>query len=168
MTPSTPALRRWREPITRTRGVEPVINHLGDYVTKHHPHPLTEERTFQLRFEIPRPETKKKSRKVKRPKPTKPKPRKPRLPTRTAEERGEARQEYERTRRKNPERTACHRLYQQRRAQEAKGLGLCTTCRRPAIPDQTRCETCAEAHRQSRRRSDAKRKAAVKETATTG
>ena len=32
------------------------------------PHPLTEERTFQLRFEISRPEPKKKPRKVRKPK----------------------------------------------------------------------------------------------------
>ena len=45
-----------------------------------------------------------------------------------------------------------------------------TTTRRnygePAIPGQTRCPKYAGAHRQSRRRSDANRRAAAKETAT--
>ena len=44
----------------------------------------------------------------------------------------------------------------------AKLLGRCQKCSRPAIPGQSRCPTCAEAHRQSRRRSDAMRRDAAK------
>lgn len=47
-----------------------------------------------------------------------------------------------------------------------KELGQCRDCNSPAIPGQTRCEKCAEAHRQSNRRSDARRRAAAKEADT--
>ena len=54
------------------------------------------------------------------------------------------------------------RLAQEQR-QKAKELGRCRNCtKHTAIPGQTRCPECAEAHRQSRRRSDAKRRAAAK------
>ena len=76
----------------------------------------------------------------------------------TLADKAQARREYERTRNKTTERMEYHRLHQKKRGQEAKVLGLCTSCRRPAIPGQTRCETCAEAHRQSRRRNEAHRK----------
>ena len=46
--------------------------------------------------------------------------------------------------------------------QKAKLLGKCQNCSKPAIPGQTRCFSCAEQHRQSRRGSDAKRRAAAK------
>ena len=58
------------------------------------------------------------------------------------------------------------RLAQEQR-QKAKELGKCRNCSEPAIPDQTRCPECAEAHRQSRRRSDAKRRAMAIQSATT-
>ena len=59
------------------------------------------------------------------------------------------------------------RLAQEQR-QKAKELGKCRNCtEHTAIPGQTRCPTCAEAHRQSRRLSDAKRRAANKETRLT-
>ena len=70
--------------------------------------------------------------------------------------------EYEQARNKSPERIGCQRLYAQKRPQRARELGKCRNCSKPAIPGQSRCETCAEAHRQSRRRSDAKRKAMAK------
>ena len=49
--------------------------------------------------------------------------------------------------------------------QEAKRLGLCVGCGAPPIPDETRCETCAENHRVNRRQSqkNAKQKAAQRE-----
>ena len=70
----------------------------------------------------------------------------------------ETRRDYERSRNKSPERMAYQRLYQQKKQQEAIALGLCKHCRRPAILGQTRCESCAEKHRLSRRRTDAKRR----------
>ena len=88
------------------------------------------------------------------------------ISSKTLSEQAQARHEYERTRSKSPERMEYRRLHQKKRVQDAKVLGLCTRCRRPAIPGQTRCETCAEAHRQSRRRNDANRRAAAKQTAT--
>ena len=59
------------------------------------------------------------------------------------------------------------RLAQEQR-QKAKELGRCRNCtKHTAIPGQTRCPECAEAHRQSRRRGDAKRRAAARETGMT-
>ena len=60
------------------------------------------------------------------------------------------------------------RLAQEQR-QKAKELGKCRNCtEHTAILHQTRCPTCAENHRQSRRLSDARRRAAAKEKPTTG
>ena len=42
-------------------------------------------------------------------------------------------------------------------------LGLCRQCGEPAIEGQTRCEVCAETHRVSRRKHDAKRNAKAKQ-----
>ena len=50
------------------------------------------------------------------------------------------------------------RRYAEEQRQRAKQLGKCQKCSKAAIPGQSRCKTCAEAHRQSRRRSDAKRR----------
>ena len=46
--------------------------------------------------------------------------------------------------------------------ERAKELGLCRDCREQAIPKQTRCEACAEKHRVSRRKNDAKRRTAAR------
>ena len=60
------------------------------------------------------------------------------------------------------------RLAQEQR-QKAKELGKCRDCtKHTAIPGQTRCTTCAEAHRQSRRQSDARRRALAKGSTTEG
>ena len=67
----------------------------------------------------------------------------------------------------HPERKEYQRLHEQKKRERAKELGPCRNCSKPAIPGQSRCETCAEHHRQSRRRSDANRRAAVNETAAT-
>ena len=45
-----------------------------------------------------------------------------------------------------------NRLHAQDNRQKARELGRCRDCPDPAIPDQTRCERCAEKHRVSRRR----------------
>ena len=63
-----------------------------------------------------------------------------------------ARQEYERLRNQRPERKEHHRRIQQKRRENLKVLGLCRHCQGPAIPGQTRCKTCAEKHRISRRK----------------
>ena len=54
------------------------------------------------------------------------------------------------------------RRYAEEQRQRAKLLGRCQNCSKPAIPSQSRYKICAEANRQSRRRSDAKRKALAK------
>ena len=79
----------------------------------------------------------------------------------------EERLEYDRTRSQRPERMEYRRLREQIRRQRAKALGLCRSCSNPAIPGQTRCLTCAEKHRQSRRVNDARRRAMDGEAATT-
>ena len=63
-----------------------------------------------------------------------------------------ARREYDKKRNKGQERKDNHRRYAQEQRQTARELGKCRDCSKPAIPGQTRCESCAENHRQSRRR----------------
>ena len=74
------------------------------------------------------------------------------------------RREYERLRGQRPERKEAHRQAQVKRRQQAKELGLCRSCNAKAIPGQTRCETCAEKHRASRRIYDAKRRETAKKS----
>ena len=75
-----------------------------------------------------------------------------------AEPKHQSRQDYERTRRQNPERKEALRKYEQKRYERAKEQGLCRHCGEQAIPGQTRCESCAEKHRQQNRRRAAERK----------
>ena len=75
-----------------------------------------------------------------------------------AEDRKRKRAEYERARSQTPERMEYRRLLAQEKRQRAKELGKCRTCSNQATPSQTRCPTCAEKHRQSRRRNDAERR----------
>ena len=77
------------------------------------------------------------------------------------------RREYEQARNKTPERMEYNRRLAQEQRQKARELGQCRNCSEPAILSQTRCPTCAEHHRQSRRRSDARRRDAAKRAATT-
>ena len=51
---------------------------------------------------------------------------------------------------------------EKRRRQELKAAGLCRDCREQAIPNQTRCEGCAEKHRVERRQGDADRRARIR------
>ena len=69
-----------------------------------------------------------------------------------------SRQDYER----RPERREIHRRTQKEKRQKAKAFGMCRNCNNKAIPDQTRCDTCAERHRVSRRRNDPDRRAKKK------
>ena len=57
---------------------------------------------------------------------------------------------YEQFRRKNPDRAAYRRRYEQKRRQKAKEHGQCRDCKNPATHDHARCEVCAEQHRQYR------------------
>ena len=52
--------------------------------------------------------------------------------------------EYERARSQNPQRQESRRLSGQRRRQERKAAGLCSSCPNPAIPGQNKCEICRD------------------------
>ena len=91
--------------------------------------------------------------------PTKPAPSRTPEEIAAAEETSQvARREYEQARNRNPERMEYNRRLAQEQRRIAKATGKCRNCPEPAIPSQTRCPTCSDAHRQSRRRSDAKRR----------
>ena len=133
-------------------------------ITLHHTFPLPRKPRSALAS--PKQAVKKKARpKVERPRglvvqdrPTDKETAKQPRAKRTAEQR----QEYERARNQTPERREYNRSYAQEQRQKAKELGQCRNCSEPAIPGQSRCSDCAEAHRQSRRRSDARRRAAAR------
>ena len=86
------------------------------------------------------------------PKPAKPKPvSEPKLrppkkvsPPRAGKIPGE---QHEVPKQTQPERREAFRKAAKNRRERAKELGLCRDCREQAIPDQTRCEPCAEKHR---------------------
>ena len=77
------------------------------------------------------------------------------------------REEYDRARSQTPERREYRRQHQRKVDKIAKETSKCVSCPNPAIKDQTRCETCAERHREYRRRSDARRQDIASQTATT-
>ena len=117
------------------------------------PHPLTEDRTFQHRFELTKPAPNQKPRKVKKirkPRPRKEKPRKDPKPKRTPEERREVLRIYEQARSQTAERKEAARVHAKKVRQDKKDAGLCKTCPNPAIPGQTRCENCRDKHNRSR------------------
>ena len=66
----------------------------------------------------------------------------------------QARRKYDRKRSKTPERKAYLNTYNKAWIQNRKSIGLCRVCSSPAIPNQTRCEPCAENRRISRRKAD--------------
>ena len=78
-----------------------------------------------------------------------------------AEATRQKRVEYDRRRNQSPERKEFHRRYAQQRHQRAKERGQCRNCGRPAIPNQTRCPTCAEKHRVGHGRSDTRQRATL-------
>ena len=71
----------------------------------------------------------------------------------------EKRLEHDHRRNQSEKRREYHRNRAQEQREKAKELGKCRNCSKPAILSQTRCPRCAEAHRQSRRLSDARRRA---------
>ena len=66
--------------------------------------------------------------------------------------------EPERKKTSTPDHREYHRLRAREERRRAKEQCLCRDCGEPAIPDQTRCSTCAEKHRLSRRRWQAERR----------
>ena len=132
------------------------------------PHGRVEGRTWELFFDLPWPKnTGSTSRKkpvqarhqkratVKTTRKAIPKHRQNPTPARV-EAKHQDRLEYDRQRNQNPERKEQQRLHAKEKRLQAKEAGLCRHCSEPAIPGQTRCETCAENHRQYRRRSKAR------------
>ena len=112
-----------------------------------------EDRTFQHRFELNKPAHNQKPRKAKKVRkhgPRKEKPRKDPKPKRTPEEQREARRIYEQTRNQRSERKKAARVHAKKVRQDKKDAGLCKTCPNPAIPGQTRCESCRDKHNRSR------------------
>ena len=79
----------------------------------------------------------------------------------------QGRQEYDRQRNQTPERRESHRLWAEKRRRKAKEIGKCKSCPNPAKPGQTRCPTCAEKHREYKRRSKAKQEAMAEGTEAT-
>ena len=117
---------------------------------------------FQHTFPIPgRPragteQTKRAKKKLPKPKPKGDGKRPPATRAKDPETAGEAHREYEQARNSTPERREYNRHLAQEQRRKAKESGKCRNCLAPAITGQTRCPTCAENHRQSRRRRDAK------------
>ena len=72
----------------------------------------------------------------------------------------EERKEYERTRNQIPERREHQRQNRRESNKIAKETGKCVSGPNQAIDGQTRCEACAEKHRQSGRRSRENKRAA--------
>ena len=134
--------------------------------------PPTKGRFFQYTFKLPennrrhraktrKPPTRKPPRKPTVRKPQKeaaPKARQPkRRPEPTPAEVEAKRQkllDYYRLKNQNPEHKERARLFAQEKRRKAKELGLCRDCPNPAIPAQSRCETCAKQQRESRRRAE--------------
>ena len=69
----------------------------------------------------------------------------------------EKRRAHDRRRSQRPERKEAARQAAKKRRDRLIAAGLCDACEGPPIPGQTRCEECAEKHRISRRKSQAKR-----------
>ena len=107
---------------------------------------LGESHTFQYTIDISPPPKKKKTKPARkaRPKVTKPPKQRTRI---TPEERAQRRRAYEQARSQLPHRRELKRRKEKERHEQAKDLGLCRTCRSPAIPGQTRCQDCIEKRR---------------------
>ena len=129
---------------------------------------------FQHTFPLPRessPRTKPTKGTAKKPRKAKPKgeTEKPLTPKRLSQQRPKKdRREYDQKRNQLPERREQHRLLAQDKRRKALALGLCRSCKNPSIPGQTRCPTCAEKHRLSRRLYDAKRRAMARQQVAQG
>ena len=149
----------------RPRGDRP-FSYLEDaFIVWVPPHGWAIGHTFEFTFSLPEPANKGggsptrknpagtgKSLKKAAPRATKPKQRTAPDPVQTDAKR-QNQVEYDRQRNKSPERVEYRRLREQERRRQAKLLGLCKNCSNPAIAGQTRCLSCAEKHRQSRRRT---------------
>ena len=134
------------------------------------PHPRAVGRTFEFTIPLPKPQNavrwpqKDKQPPVQEPiwEPTVKKPSKKATPKakqterhpepnpRKVKARAENGRKYEQKRPQTPERKELQRRSAQVRRAEAKSLGLCRDCRKPAIHNQTRCEVCRDKHNRNR------------------
>ena len=134
------------------------------------PHPRAVGRTFEFTIPLPKPQNsgrwpqKDKQLPVQEPlwKPTVKKPSKKATPTAQqtthhpesnpteVKSRSDNGRKSEQNRPQTPERKELQRRGAQKRRAEAKSLGLCRDCRKPAIPNQTRCEVCRDKHNRNR------------------
>ena len=73
----------------------------------------------------------------------------------TVKEIPEEQGEHEGLKQVQPEAREASRRTERDRRERLKASGMCRDCREPAIPNQTRCEACAEKHRAARRIYDA-------------
>ena len=142
-------------------GLTPSMSHEGINVTKTH--------TFNVTLPLPKV-NRRKRRKAKAPRPARTQtPKEQKAPTkrlttrrkatstsvtpRTPEEKRDARRQYDRIRNKRPDRKELHRRKAGEKRTLAKELDLCRDCYGMPKPNQTRCEGCAERHRQYRRQA---------------
>ena len=172
-------MRQWSLP-PNTRGYAPNRPAGATALWRSPPHKWAVGHTFEFSFNLPEPansgnstNTKKKQSKTPPPKsnvstcPTaaQREQSKPQLHAEpnsaSVEANRQKRAEYERKRNQTTERKEYRRRLAQVRHQKAKELGKCKDCPNPSIPGQTRCPTCAENHRQSRRRNDVKQKSSA-------
>ena len=128
-------------------------------------HPLRYSKRINFECTVPLPSSPARQPKAPKPKTRAIKPNTSKKPPHTPtplelQERRENRREYEQNRSQRTERKQFGRDQQKKRRQRAKELGICKTCSQPAIPDQTRCPSCAEKNRQQHRSAKAKRQAA--------
>ena len=127
----------------------------------HRPH-VAEEQKSKVKPKAtkqPKPERQPKLKRI-------PKARTPKTAAEVAAQQ-ERRREYDRQRNQTPERQEYQRLQAQEHRRNAREAGRCRGCPDPAIPNQTRCEVCAEKHRASRRKSRARRNEEPESTVTT-
>ena len=117
-----------------------------------------ESHTFQYTIDLSPPPKKKKTKPARKnktkpakklPKPKVKKPPKQRVSI-TPEERALRKRAYDQARSQLPHRRERNRVEAREGHRQAKELGLCRTCRSPAMPGQTRCQDCIEKRRLQR------------------
>ena len=153
-----------RPSIQRTPAAETDLQPHTPRTRQSHPQPQAVGRTFEYTFPLPErsnaggcPPTKEEKSRKKNRKTTPSRHPKKATPKRHPEP---DRAEVEAKRQEQPEhnpgkgKTAAARentrLYAQEQRRKAREQGLCRDCREPAIPEQSRCSTCAEKHRAGR------------------
>ena len=124
------------------------------------PHKWAVGTTFEWEFEFPittnpayqpKPAPKRKTKKPANPKPASARARKTSKPSTAQPVKPKASEKTKRVRLTPEERQERPRARAAEKRRKLKESGLCKDCQQPAIPGQTRCQSCANKHRQSRR-----------------